>query len=568
MSIFLLTLVSSFEPTIKKCSLRFKDVSNAQFAEKLAYEAIFPISSFLFLIEVQNYDEQKIFEISEEIIFEGTKQILSKKIGKVREESEETDEVECVCNKCDNGNKETENGETLGDHVEHVLNCGCSEEKVMKNENKDKIIDDKDKKKNEYKNVHDETENKSKNEYEEKKNNYANVQDKNNFENEQDNKEENLNEEEIYENKSKNVQDENKSKNVQYKSKLQNQQDVIRNEKYDKNKEKKEKNNNKEKSEKNNKNREKNEEVNPKQKLSTKSEILDLLTVYKNFSLSLDINNKRLKKALEKRNSMFENDKSQIAKELCVKSLQVLSNEILKEKNDDLTRIINIKKTNKTNRKYLRMIKALRKAVIDTENLTKAIEREKSEFTRNFMVKREILESKELHEMKISFNLGGPIFVPNILLQMIQGIVILDKDETFGKFVDKLLKPIEALQNYSKMKSSTEKKEEIIKFLLACLEKRNTVFFESIDDAFKTRSSIISIYFKNEQNHLVEQKISQIDKYQEIHIKNILRIVKEASEDLFEKFLVYNEDVKKAYKKFLLTGSKEAKNNLVDLFKT
>ncbi|KAM0678282.1 hypothetical protein BDAP_000995 [Binucleata daphniae] len=462
----------------KSCSTRSKNTKNAILTEKLLFESILPISSFLFLVETQSYNDSKIKETINGVVFEGMHFMLSKKIGEVKDDDSNDSEENCVCGEIIKGSKEQENGETLGDHVEHVLNCGCVDPKIEETSNSEMSDIDSESK-------------------------YENVQEKK--------------DDIVLDTKKQPIDAENPEKSK-------------------------------------------------KNTLTTKKEVLDLLDLYSNFSLKIDIENDKIKAALEKRNKMFESDKSQISKLLCKDEIKKMKTQVSLLDENAIKKILNVKKIEKKNKKYIRIIKTLRRTITETENLTKAIEREKSEFVREFIAKKHLPESKEQHETKISFNLAGSIFAPNVFLQMINDISMVKKDEFIEKSVKGLLQPIKSLELYIKLKSNTEKKEEIIKFLLACLEKRNNVFFESIDEAFKIRSNVISLYFANIQGKTKDKKISVIDQYQEQYIKKILRFIKERNEDFLENFIITDDQVVDAYAKFLRLNTKDAKKKLYELF--
>lgn len=481
---YLLCRSTSIDQPQKSCSTRSKSSKNALLSEKLLYEAILPMSAFIFLIEVQSFNDKKVKEIINDIVFEGTYYMMTRKIGEIKDEDSDESEENCVCGEIIKGSKELENGETLGDHVEHVLNCGCVDPKID-SESESKFFADEDDGSN-------------------------------------DKQESDI--------------------SIITEERLESELQSVTNQ----------------------------DDQNPKShlgtKTTTKTEVLDVLNLFSNFSLKIDIQNKKLKEALEKRNKIFESDESQISKGLCLDELKKMKAQVSIIAENRLKRVLNIKKVDKTNKKYTRVIKTLRRTITETENLAKALDREKSEFVREFMVKKKIPESKKLHETKITFNLAGSIFAPNVFLQMIKDINMVDKDEFIEKNVNKLLKPIEALELYIKHRSNTEKKEEIIKFLLACLEKRNTLFFESIDEAFKMRSNIIGLYFTNELGQTRDKKISVIDQFQEQYIKNILRTIKETNEDVLDKFIVLNSSIESAYVDFLRTDSKDKKKKLYELF--
>ncbi|EJW04245.1 hypothetical protein EDEG_01477 [Edhazardia aedis USNM 41457] len=302
-------------------------------------------------------------------------------------------------------------------------------------------------------------------------------------------------------------------------------------------------------------------------KPSIKKNLNDILIVFSNFSKRIDIQNDKLERGLEKRNLLFEKDRSQMSKRMLLENITVLNNHIKNLSNEELKAMLDIRYIHVKNEKYKRMIKILRRAIIETENLTKAIEREKREFIREFAEKLIIHENKELFELKVAFNLGGSIFAPNMFIQISNLMVIIDKESHLDKAISTILKPIENLNFYIRYKSNTEKKEEIIKFLLACLEKRNNTFFEEIDEGFKARSLVLNMYFKNEESdEIAWNKEKAMDRYQEEFIKYMIKGIKNVNEDNLQNFVVINDDIIKMYKDLIKTGSKQSKTGLLKLF--
>lgn len=295
---------------------------------------------------------------------------------------------------------------------------------------------------------------------------------------------------------------------------------------------------------------------------STKSEIIELLNTFQNLSLKINSSNNILKNMLELRNEHLNTDKSQISKHLYFDHLNNLKKTILKLSNSELKILLNIHDIKSKTDKYIKMIKALRRSIIETENLTKAISREKNEFIRQFAIKKSIPLTKEFLEIKMSFSLGGSIFAPNIFLSLAKEIIIDNKDKLIEKTVRSIIKPITMLHNNIYFKSTTEKKEEIIKFLLACLEKRNNVLLDEIDEAFKARSLIINLYSKNGGDI-----IDAIDKFQESYINNMIEKMSEMDEDILDEFIVIDKTIENLYAEILMSGSNDARKELAKMFK-
>ena len=307
-------------------------------------------------------------------------------------------------------------------------------------------------------------------------------------------------------------------------------------------------------------------DVNPEFEISAKSEILRLLDIFSNFSTKMDVKNESLTIALQKRNKLFNEDASQISINLYKSNLEELKNLVGKLNNAELVNILDIKDMKKKNQKYVKLVKALRRAIIETDNLTKAINRELREFVYEFVSKASVPETKDFIDTKTLFNLGGTIIAPNIFIQMARDIFTVDRDKLIERAVKRILAPLSALELYIRYKSNVEKKEEIVKFMLACLEKRNSIFYDEIDEAFKARSMILNLYFKNEDFSKSENMLEKIDKYQENFAEELKSKVVEMKEDVLANFFIVNDDVIKCYTDLIRNGTKENQVKLMKIF--
>lgn len=306
--------------------------------------------------------------------------------------------------------------------------------------------------------------------------------------------------------------------------------------------------------------------INPDPNYSAKTEILRLLDAFSNFSTKIDMKGKKLTKALQKRNKLFDEDASKISIDLYRENSRDLKEAVRDMKNEEIVNILDVKDIKKKNDKYVKLVKALRRVIIETENLTKAINRELREFVYEFVSKVSVPETKDFIDTKTLFNLGGTIFAPNIFLQIARDMFTVDRDKLLERAVKQILAPIVKLELYIRHKSNVEKKEEIVKFMLACLAKKNSIFYDEIDDAFKARSTVLNLYFKNEDLKLTENILEQIDKYQESFATNLKEKVVKMNEDVLANFIIVNDDVIKKYTAFIGNGTKENESSLMKIF--
>lgn len=307
-------------------------------------------------------------------------------------------------------------------------------------------------------------------------------------------------------------------------------------------------------------------EINPNLELNTKTEILKLLDIFSNFSTKLSAKDDSLTRALQKRNRLFSEDVSQISIKLYRENLKALKQIVENLKNSELVELLDIKEMNKKNTKYAKLVKALRRVIIETENLAKAINRELREFVYEFSSKVSVPKTKDFIDTKMLFNLGATIFAPNIFLQMARDIFTVDRDYLLEKAVKNILAPLLKLKEYIRYKSNVEKKEEIVKFTLACLSNKNSMFYDEIDDAFKARSMILNLYFKNEDVNIAEKMLKQIDQYQERFADNLKRKVVKMKEDVLANFITVNDDIIQSYTDLVRNGTKENETKLMKIF--
>ncbi|TBU08272.1 hypothetical protein CWI39_0204p0040 [Hamiltosporidium magnivora] len=307
-----------------------------------------------------------------------------------------------------------------------------------------------------------------------------------------------------------------------------------------------------------------------KHKNNLKDELWKLFDIFSNFSRKIDLSkDSKLKKALEFRNYYFDRDKSQIAKSLFIEELHELKKNLQKYSSDEILELIEVKDFDTKDFKYSKMIKALRRSIIETQNLSKSIQREKREFIQEFIESNAPISQynhKKLNEIRMEFNLGGSIFEPNLLFQICSDLILGEKEEVIVKAISKILKPIENLELYLRHKTNTERKEEILKFLYSCLKEQASKFRDEIDDAFRARSELMGKYLEKETEQSIIQKEKSIDKYQENFIQDMISRFSEINEAALTNFMVINKDIVHKYIRFLNTGSTKEKSSLIEHF--
>ncbi|KAF7682657.1 hypothetical protein TCON_2123 [Astathelohania contejeani] len=275
-----------------------------------------------------------------------------------------------------------------------------------------------------------------------------------------------------------------------------------------------------------------------------------------------------LKSLLERRNKYFEKDTSQIAKRLYLAHLDKLkkdTEELFSFKQNDNTSLLTILEVTdilQKDKKYFDIILSLRKSIIDDENLTKAINREKIAFYQEFGEELRVI-TPAVTKLKMQLSLGGAIFAPDVLVALTRRLLLTRKSEFVHQIASALLKPIELLELRIRHRSNIEKKEEILSFLNACLEKLPHPLQSEIDEAFKMRSKVMTIFFKGETEQNINDKMGLLDDYQEKYIKEMIDGIKELNNRLFNRFLIINKDVIKLYGDYLEAGYDKLEKQLI-----
>ncbi|KAK6089166.1 hypothetical protein P3W45_001854 [Vairimorpha bombi] len=242
----------------------------------------------------------------------------------------------------------------------------------------------------------------------------------------------------------------------------------------------------------------------------------DIRKYFDNFSTNIDINNKYIKKLLQMRNKVFELDKSQIAMSITRDQIRQLENRI----NSELVLI----EDNKENA-YIRMIKALSDSRYGEDGLNVNLSKERFEFYRENVT----LSKEQIIESKISLNLGGSIFGPSLLLNLIKRLTIQNKREIVKRSVSSFLEPLKILHENSINRSFMDKKKQIIEFLINCLEIRNGTYRQKVDEAFYNRSILIEHFIQ--ENGAEDDLFKTLDELQEEEIKKLIYIFENMTEE-------------------------------------
>lgn len=292
-----------------------------------------------------------------------------------------------------------------------------------------------------------------------------------------------------------------------------------------------------------------------------KQSISDILRGFSTFNGTISTTNKSLQAAFSFRNKFFEEDSSQIAKTLFLTDRERMLLNIPKEMKMKIDK--NFRE--RIDKKYITMISTLHAVLKENGNLVQSINRERKEFMKEFKEKKPITK-EEILDLKICVNLGGSIFSPNILLSMLAEITIPSKNEYIEQKINVLLKPVLEMEFYTRHKTNVERKDEVLKFLKACLEGSDWIYKTLLDDAFHVRTSIMEFYLKNDRQEKILQKEKALDILQEKIIINLIERIDNLDEENFANFLIISPEIIKDYVTFLQERQEKAERILVEKF--
>ncbi|ADM10990.1 uncharacterized protein Eint_011280 [Encephalitozoon intestinalis ATCC 50506] len=271
---------------------------------------------------------------------------------------------------------------------------------------------------------------------------------------------------------------------------------------------------------------------------------------FNNYLEEVDGVEKKLKDALELRNKYFANDRSLIGRNLSAKKYKSLHSRT----NGHLPRLYYENK----DKEYLQMMKRLISAKYEEDGMYKAINREMAEF---YGERTEIPKSFVL-DSRVSLSIGGSIFSPGILADLFRRLSVPNVSEMINRTVPRLLAPVEDLVSKIHLKTSTEKRSQVLDFLYSCLERKDSPFKEKIDRAFEERTKILEIYLKGDPK--ARQKLQILDKLQEDEISKLIFVFRNIEDD--DLSLRIDKPVVKTYIDLLENNQKSTKELLYSMF--
>lgn len=286
--------------------------------------------------------------------------------------------------------------------------------------------------------------------------------------------------------------------------------------------------------------------------LAVKSLLLEdpeCFSQFDNYQSKVRVDDERLQSALEARNKYLDADHSMIARGMVQDKYKLL------KARGGLSRLY----YEDEDQKYLEMLERLMHAKYESDGISRAVQREKTEF---YGEKAYIPQSAVL-DARVSLSLGGSIFMPGLLATVAKNLGLPNKEEQVGNALGKVLAPVEELLSRMHLKSFTEKKTLVLDFLQGCLRRKDGVFKEKIDRGFEERSKLLQIYFKNDPK--AQSRLRELDRLQEEEINRLIAIFRNIREE--DLVLRLDKPVVQAYSNLLGYGQRAAKDALYDLFR-
>ncbi len=287
-----------------------------------------------------------------------------------------------------------------------------------------------------------------------------------------------------------------------------------------------------------------------------------ILEAFESMALNIPSTDKDLKASLEARNKYFKNDDSQIARNLFLDE----HTNILAELKNGWFHGVDAERAKMLDERYVKMVLALRKEIIESSNLAKCVKRERHEFARGFGEPSNV-SVHEVNDLRMIISLGGAIFEPNVLLALAWEIKMENKDKFIEKNVLAMTKPIVGLELLTRHKPNVEKKDIILSFLRACYRRQTWVHKNLLDEAFRARTSMLEAYLKHEREEVIIQKERMFDRYHESFLIDLINRVEGLSQEMFQGFLVINPATLELYIKLLQTGHQKFETALAKAFR-
>ncbi|KAF7701732.1 hypothetical protein CDIK_0552 [Cucumispora dikerogammari] len=273
---------------------------------------------------------------------------------------------------------------------------------------------------------------------------------------------------------------------------------------------------------------------------SVRTALSSIIINLTNFTQHINTNNAQLSRSLEVRNSMFKNDKSQISKLLYLNNLKAIKSIINNTPDSDLYNLLNIENLPIKRLKYKQMFFEFHKALLQTNNIRKIINIEKTNFLNLFLYSSSI-DKTEYNKIRIIINLGGSFLLPSLLYNLNEKVLYNNNTDLLNKTILKIIKPVETLKLQIRHKTPNEKKFLILKFLNETLS--NNIMYS---EAFESRSNLLNLYFNNDIS-----KVYKIDLYQDIMIRKYTKWLETIDSEYFDKFLLVNKEIVDLYCEYL-----------------
>lgn len=215
--------------------------------------------------------------------------------------------------------------------------------------------------------------------------------------------------------------------------------------------------------------------------------------------------------------------------------------------------------------KYTSIVTRAIKAMQRQEAVTSAMDAAKRDFS--VEIKRILLNSevniKSFYLERARLNLGGAIYTPGLLIQILSKIDTEDRDAFAKKLVSSLLQPVLLLKTKLSSLIPEEAKAEVIKFVQASIGTTHVYSLkEMVDSAYNLRSDSICRITK--RNPKKKEIIQRIDKIQTENSSRMLETFQSAPAALFRDFIILDTHLAEIYTELAVQGgTDERKKNML-----
>lgn len=209
---------------------------------------------------------------------------------------------------------------------------------------------------------------------------------------------------------------------------------------------------------------------------------------------------------------------------------------------------------------YKQVLQQVDRAFRTNKSVLGALEEGAKEFSLalSHTLQRKSPKRGPFHLEKARFNLGGSVFTPGLLLQIISGAQEKEAEEYLHVLVPALLQPVLDLKRKVSGLSPADVKREVVRFVMASLGSLQVhTLKEQIDRAYNLRSDSICRYTNKKKKK--EALTQLIDEIQTRNTRRMLDALQRTSPDAFKDFIQIDSSTARKYEAFIASGGRNKK---------